>query len=325
VGIGCADIATLVRLTCERDSKLDVFVSNAKVSAGSLFNALCDNDWDAMIDVNVEAVSVPPRGIRRGTEGKQMSMDGAPRDLLDFSGKVVLVTGGAAGIGRAVVDAFAERQAKIALVDRDERVTSIAAALAGGQRGYVLDVRDENAVTKTVERIGAEFGKIDILVNNAGIGPLAPAEVYPTAEWDRTIAINLTGMFLLARAVAPGMLARGFGRIVNMASQASVIGIEGHVAYCASKAGIVGMTRCMALEWGPRGVTVNAVSPTVVETELGLTGWAGEKGAHARAAIPTRRFAKPWEIAATVLYLAGEGAAMVNGANLLVDGGYTAV
>jgi NAD(P)-dependent dehydrogenase (short-subunit alcohol dehydrogenase family) len=254
-----------------------------------------------------------------------MSMDGAPRDLLDFSGKVVLVTGGAAGIGRAVVDAFAERQAKIALVDRDERVTSIAAALAGGQRGYVLDVRDENAVTKTVERIGAEFGKIDILVNNAGIGPLAPAEVYPTAEWDRTIAINLTGMFLLARAVAPGMLARGFGRIVNMASQASVIGIEGHVAYCASKAGIVGMTRCMALEWGPRGVTVNAVSPTVVETELGLTGWAGEKGAHARAAIPTRRFAKPWEIAATVLYLAGEGAAMVNGANLLVDGGYTAV
>ena len=295
------------------------------VGAGLRFDALCEDDLEAMIDVDVEDVSAAARRTRCGMEGKQMSMDAAPRDLLDFSGKVVLVTGGAAGIGRAVVDAFAERRAKIALADRDERITSIAAALAGGQRGYVLDVRDEGAVTKTVERINAEFGKIDILVNNAGIGPLAPQRSARRTEWERTIAINLTGMFLVARAVTPGMLARGFGRIVNMASQASVIGIEGHVAYCASKAGIVGMTRCMALEWGPLGVTVNAVSPTVVEDEPGLTGWAGEKGARARAAIPTRRFAKPWEIAATVLYLAGEGAAMVNGANLLVDGGYTAV
>jgi len=244
-------------------------------------------------------------------------------DLLDFAGKTVLVTGAVTGIGRAVADAFAARGARVALLDRDSRAAEVATALGEGHIGLIADVTDEVAVERAVRDTRMTFGHIDILVNNAGIGPLAPAESYPTSEWDRTLGINLKGSFLVARAVAPAMLERGYGRIVNMASQAAVIGIEGHVAYCASKAGIIGMTNCMALEWGPRGVTVNAVSPTVVETELGLTGWAGEKGVRARAAIPTRRFAKPWEIAAAVLYLAGDGAAMVNGANLAIDGGYT--
>ena len=252
-----------------------------------------------------------------------MATSGAPSDLLDFTGKVVLVTGGAAGIGHAVAEAFAERGAQLALADRDAGILEIAAGLGAAHRAYVMDVSDENGVAATVVRVVADFGRIDILVNNAGVGPLAPAESIPTEAWDRTIAINLKGYFLMARAVAPGMLARGSGRIVNIASQAASVGIAGHTAYCASKAGILGMTRCMALEWGPRGVTVNAVSPTVVETELGLKSWSGEIGAKARAAIPTRRFAKPWEIAATVMYLAGAGAAMINGADIVVDGGYT--
>lgn len=247
----------------------------------------------------------------------------AASDLLDFSGKTVVVTGAAAGIGMAVAEAFSARGALVALADRDPKVIETAAALGERHLAYVVDVTDEPAVEKMAESVTRAFGRIDILVNNAGIGPLAPAERYPTAEWDRTLDINLKGAFLVARAFAPGMLARGFGRIVNMASQAAIIGIEGHVAYCASKAGIVGMTKCMALEWGPRGVTVNAVSPTVVETELGLSGWAGEKGERARAAIPTRRFAKPGEIAASILYLASDAAAMINGANLVIDGGYT--
>lgn len=244
-------------------------------------------------------------------------------DLLDFSGKTVVITGAATGIGRAVAEAFAAKKARIALLDRVPAVSDVAASLDSHHIAHVVDVTDEPGVERTVRAVTETFGGIDILVNNAGIGPLARAESYPTAEWDRTLAINLKGAFLMARAVAPGMLERKSGRIVNMASQAAVIGIEGHVAYCASKAGIVGMTNCMALEWGPRGVTVNALSPTVVETQLGLTGWAGEKGERARAAIPTRRFAKPWEIAASVLYLASGAAAMVNGANLMIDGGYT--
>jgi NAD(P)-dependent dehydrogenase (short-subunit alcohol dehydrogenase family) len=253
-----------------------------------------------------------------------MSVDNSlPHDLFDFTDKVVLVTGAAAGIGRAVVGAFAEHHARLALADRDERITTIAASLGAGHRGYVVDVSNESGVESTVKQVIATFGHIDVLVNDAGIGPLAPAESYPTAEWDRTININLKGYFLFARAVAPGMLERGAGRIINLASQAATIGIQGHVAYSASKAGVLGMMRCMALEWGPHGVTVNAISPTVVETELGLTYWSGEVGAKARAGIPTRRFAKPWEIAATVLFLASPGAAMINGADLLVDGGNT--
>ena len=220
-----------------------------------------------------------------------MATSGAPRDLLDFAGKVVLVTGGAAGIGHAVAEAFAEHGAKLALADRDPRIPEIAAALGAGNKNYVMDVSDENAVAATVKQVEADFGRIDILVNNAGVGPLAPAELFPTEAWDRTIAINLKGYFLMARAVAPGMLARGSGRIVNIASQAASIGIAGHTAYCASKAGILGMTRCMALEWGPRGVTVNAISPTVVETELGLKSWSGEIGA--RRAPPFLRAASP--------------------------------
>lgn len=244
-------------------------------------------------------------------------------DLLDFSGKTTIVTGAATGIGRAVAEAFAARKARVALLDRDAAVSDVAASLGAGHIAHVVDVTDEAGIERAVASVNEAFGRIDILVNNAGIGPLAPAEIYPTAEWDRTLAINLKGAFLMARAVVPGMLERRAGRIINMASQAAIIGIEGHVAYCASKAGIVGMTNCMALEWGPRGITVNAVSPTVVETELGLTGWAGEKGERARAAIPTRRFARPWEVAASVLYLASGAAEMVNGANLMIDGGYT--
>lgn len=240
-------------------------------------------------------------------------------DSEEFKGRTVLVTGAANGIGLAVSRAFAERGATVVLTDRSESVLDVARELGERHHGHVLDVTDE----ASVEALTAKIGTIDILINNAGIGPLAPAEIFPTADWDRTIEINLKGAFLVARSVSKGMLAAGYGRIINLASQASVIGIEGHVAYCASKAGLVGMTKCMAIEWAPRGVTVNAISPTVIETELGLSGWAGEKGERARAAIPTRRFGKPWEVGAAACFLAGEGAAMINGENLILDGGYT--
>ena len=137
------------------------------------------------------------------------------------------------------------------------------------------------------------------------------------------MAVNTRGPFLFSRETAPHMLRQGRGRVITIASQAAVIGIEGHLAYSTSKAALIGMTNVMALEWGPRGVTVNCISPTVVETPMAIIGWAGEKGERARAEIPTRRFAQPAEIAAAALYLASAAAAMVNGANLLVDGGYT--
>ena len=248
-----------------------------------------------------------------------------PNASYDFSDAVVVVTGAAAGIGRQVAEQFAAAGARLALIDRAESIVNVASNLGAAHRGWVADISDPGSVSKAAGEILSQFAHVDVLVNNAGIGPLAPAEDFPLETWDKTMAVNLRGAFLVARAFAPGMLARGQGRIVNLASQAAVIGIEGHVAYCASKAGVIGMTNCMALEWGPRGVTVNAISPTVVETELGLTGWAGEKGERARAAIPTRRFAKPAEIACAIMYVASREAAMVNGANLLIDGGYTII
>ncbi|WP_109477371.1 SDR family oxidoreductase [Paraburkholderia sp. C35] len=240
-----------------------------------------------------------------------------------FADTVVAITGAAAGIGKTTASLFAQAGASVALLDMSPAVSEFASALGPMHQGWTVDVSDADAVARVARQVIERFGRVDVLVNNAGIGPLAPAENFPLTTWDKTIAVNLSGPFLVARAFAPGMLARKQGRIINLASQAAVIGIEGHLAYCASKAGVLGLTNCMALEWGPHGVTVNAISPTVVETELGLTGWAGEKGDRARATIPTRRFAKPDEIASAILYLASGEAAMINGANLLIDGGYT--
>ncbi|MDO6814249.1 SDR family oxidoreductase [Cobetia amphilecti] len=120
-------------------------------------------------------------------------------------------------------------------------------------------------------------------------------------------------------------LAQGNGRIIAMATLAFSVGLDGHLGYCSSKAAILGLTRTLALEWGPKGITTNSISPTVVDTELGRYGWAGEKGERMKALIPTRRFAQPSEISSSIMSLTSEGAAMINGADLLVDGGYTAV
>ncbi|PAU76784.1 GolD/DthD family dehydrogenase [Halomonas salipaludis] len=243
----------------------------------------------------------------------------------DFAGQVVLITGAANGIGKSLAERFAASGARLVLVDRSESLHELAAALPGEALVAVHDVADEAAVMASVAEACRHFGGIDVLVNNAGIGPLDAAEAMSSELWDQTQAVNLRGVFLFCREVGKAMLARGAGRIVNLASQAASVGLDGHLAYCTSKAGVLGLTRTLALEWGPRGITVNAVSPTVVETELGRYGWAGEKGERMKALIPTRRFAQPEEIAAAVMYLAAREAAMVNGADLRIDGGYTAI
>ncbi len=162
------------------------------------------------------------------------------------------------------------------------------------------------------------------MVNSAGIVALAPAESLTLDQWDRTIAINLKGTFLVSQTAGKRMIAAGRGgRIVNLASQAGTVAIEEHVAYCASKFGVIGLTKTLAAEWGRHGITANTISPTVVLTELGKAAWAGEKGEAAKRRIPTGRFAYPEEIAAAAVFLASDAAAMVNGADLVVDGGYT--
>jgi len=242
----------------------------------------------------------------------------------DFSGKTVLVTGAAAGIGQASAQLFAERGARLALLDRDPQVEQAAQRLPGtGHIGIVCDVSEVTQLRAAVDHAVQQLGRIDVLVNNAGIARLDRAEDVTEADWDATMSVNLKAPFFLAQAVAKVMQAQGGGRIVNLASQASVIALERHAAYCASKAALVSMTQVLAVEWADWGITVNAVSPTVVETELGKKAWAGEVGEAMKRKIPVGRFAQPLEIAAAIAYLASPLAAMMTGANLVVDGGYS--
>lgn len=253
--------------------------------------------------------------------------DTAPQIDLNFplTGKIALVTGGASGIGAAIAEAFAAKGATVAVLDINVDIAKGKAdALGHGARPFACDVSDPASVTKAVDAVLSAFGQIDIAVNSAGVVYLAPAEELSLSDWDRTININLKGSFLVTQAVGRAMIAAGKGgKIINMASQAGTVAIEEHVAYCASKFGVIGMSKTFAAEWGKHGICVNTLSPTVVLTELGKKAWAGEKGEAAKKRIPTGRFAYPEEIAAAAVFLASAGANMINGADLLIDGGYT--
>jgi len=245
---------------------------------------------------------------------------------LDFSlaGKVAVITGAASGIGAAIAAAFAAKGGWLALLDINGDAAKARASALPSSTAWTCDVADADSVEAVVAAVAAEMGGIDILVNCAGIVDLAPAEDLSLAAWRRTLDINLTGSFLMAQAVGRRMITRKYGRIVNLASQAGSVAIEGHVAYCASKFAIIGMTRTLAIEWGRHGITVNSISPTVVLTDLGRKAWAGPKGDAMKAQIPTGRFAEPEEIAAAALFLVSDASGMINGADLLIDGGFTA-
>jgi NAD(P)-dependent dehydrogenase (short-subunit alcohol dehydrogenase family) len=251
-------------------------------------------------------------------------MSGAKLNF-DFpiAGKTAVVTGGASGIGAAIVAAFAAKGARVAVLDLNAEAAADAARRHPGAMSAACNVADPASVETAVAAVERDFGRIDILVNSAGIVDLAPAEAISLTAWQRTLDINLTGSFLVAQAVGRRMIASGGGAIINLASQAGSVAIDGHVAYCASKFGVIGLTKTLALEWGRHGITVNSISPTVVLTELGKKAWEGPKGDAMKAQIPMGRFAEPEEIAAAAVFLASPGARMINGADLVVDGGFT--
>jgi NAD(P)-dependent dehydrogenase (short-subunit alcohol dehydrogenase family) len=241
-------------------------------------------------------------------------------------GKTALITGAAQGIGKAIATLFAEKGANLILVDLLDAVMHTANELEG--RGVSIlplvgDLTRSLEVEHFVDEGVKRFGKIDILVNNAGIVLLENAETISEEWWDRTIAVNLKAPFMLAQRVAREMIKHKYGKIVNIASQASVIALDKHVAYCTSKAGIVGMTKVLAIEWAKYNINVNAISPTVILTELGKKAWAGEAGEAMKQKIPMGRFGQPEEVAAAALYLVSDASDLVTGSNLIIDGGYT--
>ncbi len=252
-----------------------------------------------------------------------MSADSLERD---FDGRTALVTGGAGGIGLAIARQLAEGGARVVLLDLERQALDVAAASLAEPRHHLaleVDVTRPEGVEQAVATVLEATGRIDILVNSAGVALLEPAGEVSEAAWDRTLAVNLTAPLLLAQAVAPGVRRQLHGRIINLASQASVVALRRHAAYCASKAGLVGLTRVLALEWASDGITVNAISPTVVDTPLGRKAWAGQVGEAMRALIPTGRFAQPEEVARLAVFLAGTHAGMLTGENIVIDGGYS--
>jgi 2-deoxy-D-gluconate 3-dehydrogenase len=250
--------------------------------------------------------------------------------LFDLTGKVMVVTGAGRGIGRAIALMAAEAGADLALGSRtlSELEAVAAEAKPHGRRVLCrpLDVCDRAAIDRFVADTLAAFGQIDVLVNNAGTNRLKPALEVTEEDWDAILDTNLKGLFFLTQAVARGMVERRKGRIINIASQAGLVGGPIRAPYCASKGGLINMTRALACEWAPFGITVNGVAPTVTRTPL------AEKAMQIPAFRETvernilmGRLAEPEEIAAAVIYLASDAAAMVTGHTLTVDGGWTAV
>lgn len=254
---------------------------------------------------------------------------------MELAGKVALVTGGGRGIGRAVALALAGAGADVAVVARSApELAESAAAIQGlGRRALALplDVTDPAAVNGAVERVAAELGPVAILVNNAGVAPSLKFLETTDELWARTMHVNMSGAFYFSRAALPGMLAAGWGRIVNVASTAAKVGYLYNAAYVASKHGLLGLTRALALEVARRGVTVNAVCPGFVDTEItragieNLVARTGRSPGEARRALenmsPQGRMMTPEEVAAAVLYLTSEAARGINGQGIVIDGG----
>ena len=244
---------------------------------------------------------------------------------------VALVTGAARGIGRGICLELAARGFKIAANDLNEPETTLRDVRRTGAEAISVagDVSDEAAVRGMAERTIGEFGRVDVLVNNAGISAIVPAEETTLADWNRTLAVNLTGPFLLCREFGGAMLERGSGSIVNVASVAGLLGIADRAAYNASKHGLVGLTRTLAAEWGGRGVRVNAVCPGWVKTEMDeedqASGAGGYTDGDIEGRVPMGRFATPEDVARAVAFLADPAqSGFVNGHTLSVDGGWFA-
>lgn len=249
-------------------------------------------------------------------------------DLFDLTGKVAMVTGGTRGLGEVCAGALARAGADVAVCGRDEdalkRVPGAIRKLGRQSSGFLMDVTVKQQVSETVQKILKEFGRIDILVNNAGVNHRVPVIEYPEDEWDRVLATNLKGYFLVAQAVAPQMIDNGYGKVINMSSIMGAVGLPNQVAYASSKGGVDQMTKVMALEWAQKGVRVNAIGPTYFETELvAQIRNDPERFNFINERTPMGRFGQLHEMEGTVIFLASKASDFITGQTILVDGGWT--
>jgi NAD(P)-dependent dehydrogenase (short-subunit alcohol dehydrogenase family) len=239
-----------------------------------------------------------------------------------FEGKTAIVTGGARGIGRAIVERLASEGASVLIADIDEATgKTVAGEIGANTAAFGLDVTSEASWTAAIDQANATWGKVDILVNNAGIaGRSAPAWELSVQEWLDVINIDLTGVFLGCRAVLPGMIERGYGRIVNIASIAGKEGNPNAVPYSAAKSGVIGLTKSVAKEVATKGVIVNAITPAVIETEI-LKQVSQEHINYMTSRIPMGRVGQPKEVAALASFLCSDEVSFSTGAVFDLSGG----
>ena len=254
-------------------------------------------------------------------------------DGLRLAGKVALVTGASRGIGEAISRRFAREGASVALAARDEAACRRIADEIGADGGRALaletDVTDAADIARTVAAVVSKWGRIDVLVNNAGLGGPTPLTDPDDARWDAILATNLTAVFRMTRAALPH-LSDG-ARIINLSSVVGRFGVAGLGAYSATKHGVIGLTRTFALELAPRGITVNAMCPGWVETDMGRAGWKGVGERHggnkedgrrlAAKMAPLNRIIDPDEVAGLAAYLASDDARSITGQAIVLDGG----
>jgi NAD(P)-dependent dehydrogenase (short-subunit alcohol dehydrogenase family) len=241
-----------------------------------------------------------------------------------LTGQVAIVTGAARGIGRAIASRLAADGARVELFDVDGAAANQAAeALGDGTVAHAVDVADPQAVAEAVAAVRRSEGRIDVLVNNAGVYPHTPFEELTVEDWRRVLGINLDGVFLCTRAIYPAMRERGYGRIVNISSATFFIGYPEMTAYIASKGGIVGFTRALAAEAGAHGITVNCITPGLIQTEgTEVEDPTGELFSEIVGGQAVKRRGRPEDIAECAAYLASPAASFITGQTINVDGGH---
>jgi NAD(P)-dependent dehydrogenase (short-subunit alcohol dehydrogenase family) len=243
-----------------------------------------------------------------------------------LSGKTALITGGSKGLGKAMALALAEEGATVLLVSRDRgKLESVAEEAGSSARVFVADVAREDEVERLRKEVAAAHPRIDILINNAGINIRRNLVDFTLEEWESVLRTNVTAVFLMCRAFVPMMKGAGYGRILNMTSIMSHVSMPQRTAYSTSKAGLLGLTKALALELAPDGITVNGISPGPFATEMNLPITQNpELNQQFVSRIPVGRWGKMNEIGKLALYLCSEEAGFITGTDILIDGGWTA-